>query len=312
MKLYNTHAYWMQLSLSKCHACSGVPKALPSAFAPAPLPTSRPSGSKPVAGLQSPPTPLPAPSPAAYPSLAPPLFSAEPPDLTAAYSTQTSSLGPSSDLAPEFGVSPASDSALEIAFSQGIGSSFAPAPSHGLNQGSLGALPPAAPESPTQTLPSLPLGSAPQALPASTPGPSLSYSPINLALGSGSMPGPRVSPRSSLVPGPSTQPSFSPDSGLAFGPAQAPSSTPTPSPLVSAVSPPPPPPPRNSPSSSEISPPPSSSPVLPPTIQLIGSSTVILQLGQAYTEQGAASNDAADGTLTGNITYLTLCEALLL
>jgi hypothetical protein len=39
---------------------------------------------------------------------------------------------------------------------------------------------------------------------------------------------------------------------------------------------------------------------------LIGNSTVILQLGQTYIEQGAVSNDAADGMLWANITYYTL------
>jgi len=39
---------------------------------------------------------------------------------------------------------------------------------------------------------------------------------------------------------------------------------------------------------------------------LIGNSTVILQLGQTYVEQGAVANDAADGMLWANITYYTL------
>ena len=51
---------------------------------------------------------------------------------------------------------------------------------------------------------------------------------------------------------------------------------------------------------------PAPSPALPPIIDLIGNSTVILQLGQTCVEQGAVANDAADGMLWANITYYTL------
>lgn len=109
------------------------------------------------------------------------------------------------------------------------------------------------------------------------------------------------------APSAPTSPAHAP--GPALGPALAPVSTPASSPLPDSSSPyslPAEPPSSPSPRTSSPAP----SPALPPVIELIGNSTVILQLDQTYIEQGGVSNDAVDGMLWANITYYTLGKVI--
>ncbi|KAL0039208.1 hypothetical protein WJX77_011442 [Trebouxia sp. C0004] len=254
---------------------TGVPEAIPTAPAPAPLNSPTLSGPRPPSGLLSPPAPLPASS--TSPILSPSSASAPSPW----------------DAGPQTAFGPASESGK--ADNSASGFAFAPAPGPGLNIASPGGLPPP----PFGLMPSPSPGTPfPGTLPPSGSGSSTESSPGSPAASS-------VAPGGAPASGTSapTSPLHGPVPAL--GPALAPMSAPAlyPSPYSSS--------PYSSPAQSRSSPSPRTSspapsPPLPPVIDLIGNSTVILQLGQTYVEQGAVSNDAADGMLWANITYYSL------